>query len=1339
VHYNFTRLGSKYFEQLVQAIAIKVLGYGTIIFGSGPDGAREATFEGRVKYPSDTENWNGYIVVQAKCREQPKGDYRDADWLVSQLESEFKKFLAPPRSLRVPDYYIIATNVELSGVTTFKDARGVTRHGGLAKVDEHFEKWKTDLGLKDYRVWPAAQLSAYLDLFEDIRATNAAWVLPSDIIIGVLERLAPSRNFYGIVQRAMANSLRANQYTRLRDAGHSTAEPIRLADVFIDLPLQASGQYELFREETDLLPSRREKRDTVVSMLLERVTQRFDRQELERFAHATPASPFKNRIVLKGGPGQGKSTIGQFLVQILQSQLLLAPGALPLAPEVRQVAEAVAQHSISTTERLAYRFPIFLSLPTYADHLPKGGRDNRFTILEEITAVICRDAAPTQVDFENVRKWLRGYPWLCIMDGLDEVPPGEIRDNLIYEIQSFLVEVTQEEADVVVVVTTREQNYRDELDKSLWEHWTLAKLLPDEAVKYAEALTAYLLPNSTDRDRVISVLAEASRASMTQRLMISPLQVTILVALIDLKGSLPGDRWQLFNRYFHVLREREEQKGLWFSPILKTQRRVIEDLHFLAGFLLHARGEHRGGAGAFFTREEFKTLVRTRLLEEDPEGANLDYLTGCIDTIATQRLVLLSSQVTGRVAFDVRSLQEYAAAAHLTSGNDVDVRARLREVARPAYWRHVFQIAASRCFSETTFDYLREDIVAICRSLDEASDDPRDRFVLNGARLALDLLKDDVASDAPIFRRQLFSHALDLLKLGGTEIVVTITSVINPAVLQRMQEILRGVIEGGGRKHALSAWAVLWLLSAKGDEWALNYMIAHWPDMPQEAIQVVGSSSIFDEIPDKSLADRANRAIEQAGIRLTEQHLNYSWGGSDGARSRSAVYQLRYRRIFSSRASEPRHANTIYVQARDTRQFIPTFALVSVQNSAEALYENLQNHDGWKVFKGSADFLDSPSPITLANALRSLTLDLDLAQRFAEVMPWPVGSLVLNATSADDLRASSERVEKGLYGDQDAWLKAEARWSRSGVSLRDLETWEGQETWGADVGERGIPFTGRVEYRSWTVEGADLSYAVSLLDRVSGNIGSEWAFTIATSALPGAYRPLDTASGRLFLSALRNSRYFMISSVFNQLASLLDLEDLATIEVLGELGRQCRFQPHHDWRVGKYENTRILTALQRNDGLLPIALSASGIGAVDWSPELFREKPNDTPTMRLCRRLLGILRGPPEERLFDHFIEALSHLSTWQIPALFSQLPALSENTELMRRVATNLIGTSVPEEYNRIVMRSLDGRRSNLDSLARWNELKLRMPYFALQLPAKETNGDSLTPSSSLPSPGAP
>lgn len=70
--YDFSRLSTRSFEQLIQALSFRVLGSGITIFGDGPDGGREATFEGAIPFPSClmyVDNMHAYSTLTLlRCR-----------------------------------------------------------------------------------------------------------------------------------------------------------------------------------------------------------------------------------------------------------------------------------------------------------------------------------------------------------------------------------------------------------------------------------------------------------------------------------------------------------------------------------------------------------------------------------------------------------------------------------------------------------------------------------------------------------------------------------------------------------------------------------------------------------------------------------------------------------------------------------------------------------------------------------------------------------------------------------------------------------------------------------------------------------------------------------------------------------------------------------------------------------------------------------------------------------------------------------------------------------------------------------------------------------------------
>ena len=114
--YSLTGLSTRSFEQLIQAIAAKIIGPNVVIFGDGRDGGREATFEGKIPYPNLSATWNGYGVVQAKFRQRTDDEEKDGIWALSQFRKELEDFANPKKNRRKPQYYILATNVVLTPV-----------------------------------------------------------------------------------------------------------------------------------------------------------------------------------------------------------------------------------------------------------------------------------------------------------------------------------------------------------------------------------------------------------------------------------------------------------------------------------------------------------------------------------------------------------------------------------------------------------------------------------------------------------------------------------------------------------------------------------------------------------------------------------------------------------------------------------------------------------------------------------------------------------------------------------------------------------------------------------------------------------------------------------------------------------------------------------------------------------------------------------------------------------------------------------------------------------------------------------------------------------------------
>ncbi|MEV4513792.1 hypothetical protein AB0K00_33135 [Dactylosporangium sp. NPDC049525] len=181
---DFARLGADGFEQLSQALALCVFGPGTKVFGDGPDGGREATFDGKVPYPSSAEPWNGYGVVQTKYKARIGTATENATWFLQQVRAEMDAWTDPTkrrvRDGRQPQYLVFITNVPLSSTPGT---------GGKDKVAALVREYLARLPLLDLAVWDADQCSRLLDLYPELRKAFAGLTTANEVMHELIRQL----------------------------------------------------------------------------------------------------------------------------------------------------------------------------------------------------------------------------------------------------------------------------------------------------------------------------------------------------------------------------------------------------------------------------------------------------------------------------------------------------------------------------------------------------------------------------------------------------------------------------------------------------------------------------------------------------------------------------------------------------------------------------------------------------------------------------------------------------------------------------------------------------------------------------------------------------------------------------------------------------------------------------------------------------------------------------------------------------------------------------------------------------------------------------------------------
>jgi hypothetical protein len=737
--YDLDRLGDVEFEHLTRALAIAVFGASVEVFGVGSDGGREATFEGSMSYPGDRgakDNWNGYLVIQAKFCEEPKGVADNAKWLRNAVQREINEWKDEKKRRRtngrLPEYLLFTTNVQLSSVP------GV---GGIDELNSLLAKELPSLGIRGWALWHGDKIHALLDNYPGIRNRYNAFLMAGDLLSQIQSQLQlDGQGLEAIYETHSLKSLRREQWVRLDESGADRSKRLPLSQVAIDLP-----HMEGFRA------------DGGDPGVLRKIIMLGDR--MLRPGDEMPDQP---HVVVVGGPGQGKSTLGLLLCQAYRLALLQTYPESKLASADADVLKTMREHLVremGVPLPLNRRWPVLVRLSELGDALTSGksGGLLRF-IADRMNDLIDGDAPVTPA---KLKSWLRIWPWMIVLDGLDEVPASSSREKVFEAIDDFLTDARSVEADVFIVATTRPQGYAQELSPESYEQLTLAPLSAEEAVNYVRQLAAVQYSGDDElQEHVVRHAKIAVQREATSRLMVTPLQVTIMSLLLAKRAKLPESRHELFSQYFSTIYEREMNKEpSYLAKLLREHRRNVQRIHERVGIALQQRAEDVGHADALLTNKQFESVIAERLRAEDFPNGDVQRITSDLSKAALDRLVLLVPRKAEHVGFELRSLQEFMAASYFFSLGDKETLDPFERTATSAHWRHTWLLGAGQLFEER--EILRDGLVSMVG--DVGHRDEATGTSLLGPMLAVDLLDDDIAADAPKYLRRLTRYALEAL------------------------------------------------------------------------------------------------------------------------------------------------------------------------------------------------------------------------------------------------------------------------------------------------------------------------------------------------------------------------------------------------------------------------------------------------------------------------------------------------------------------------------------------------------------------------------------------------
>ncbi len=690
--YPLENLGPERFQELCQSLLLSEYPRVQCFPVAQPDGGRDAVSY----FPGDESN--KFMVFQVKFTRKPQAELHPHKWLTAILEEEAPKLraLIPRGAIR----YVLITNVP------------GTAHLESGSIDKINTILSENLGVQS-ACWWRDDINRRLD-----RAWDLKWAYPDimagpDFLRAIVESgLSEHRERRSSAVRAFLRC----QYDMDEEVRFKQVElQNKLLDLFIDVPIAFRAQqgdkrsYHTFRGIVDSAASNRDleledvEGDTVQASLFE-PNMRWHVQNEHAPGGATlllsgQMQRRMPRVVVEGAPGQGKSTIAQYVCQVHRMRLLNERNAL----------KAVSADHAETPVRL----PIKVDLRDFAVWL---GRKDPFnpeqTAVEPtnwnksldsfLAALISHQSGGTSFTTDDLIAVLRISAALVVFDGLDEVADMRRRQEVVDEIVRGVQRLEANAASMQVIVTSRPAAFANSpgMPAGKYSYLQLLSLNRTLVIEYAERWLRARRLDSKQSAEFRGVLKDKLDQPHLRDLARNPMQLAILLSLIHTRGaSLPDKRTALYDYYIDLFFSREGGK----SPLVRDHRELLIDIHRHLAWVLHSEAE-QGNTGGSIPQERLQQVVAEYLSKEghDPTLAR-DLFTGMVE-----RVVALVSRMEGTFEFEVQPLREYFAACHLyftapqsspgkeKPGSKPD---RFDAIARNFYWLNVTRFYAG-CYSK---------------------------------------------------------------------------------------------------------------------------------------------------------------------------------------------------------------------------------------------------------------------------------------------------------------------------------------------------------------------------------------------------------------------------------------------------------------------------------------------------------------------------------------------------------------------------------------------------------------------------------------------------------------
>ncbi len=425
-------------------------------------------------------------------------------------------------------------------------------------------------------------------------------------------------------------------------------------------------------------------------------------------------------VILEGAPGQGKSTIAQYICQVHRMRFL-----------DRAKGDAVGLAHLGTSLRLPFKvelrdFATWLSgsSPFGAANQAEPVDSSPRTLEGFLSALVRHGSGGSYFDVSDLQSILTSSPALIVLDGLDEVVEINQREGVVVEITAAVPRLNAITPSLQMVVTSRPTPFTNSpvLPRRNFATYSLESLTRPLITEYAEKWLQSRAIHDNEASEVRQILGEKLDEPHLRDLARNPMQLAILLSLIHRRGiSLPDKRTALYDNYIEIFFDRESEK----APVVRDNRDLLIRIHRYLAWVLQAGAEVDLGStsgvpmrwasfSGSISEHDLRVLLREFLEKDGSDPALVERLFSGV----VERVVAIVSRVPGTYEFDVQTLREYFAARHLyqtapysPAGQERrgTISDRWRALSRNFYWFNVARFYAG-CYSEGELPSLVDDL-----------------------------------------------------------------------------------------------------------------------------------------------------------------------------------------------------------------------------------------------------------------------------------------------------------------------------------------------------------------------------------------------------------------------------------------------------------------------------------------------------------------------------------------------------------------------------------------------------------------------------------------------------